>query len=353
MITGGRLLGGRLPAAVEVDGDHGVGAARRLAVAAAQAQGFPPDHEGRAAIVATEMATNLVKYARAGRLFVRLIDWGGITGVDLVAVDSGPGMADARASLVDGFSTGGTLGGGLGAIARLSDLFDIHSTPGAGTIVMARLWAGNPPGRDRRFLVGPVTEAKDGELVTGDGWAVEQDHSRLAMLVADGLGHGPAAAEAAAAAIAAFRDTHSEAVETILAAVHERLRPTRGAAVAVMEVDAAAGRIRFGGVGNISVRLLGGERPRSLLSQFGIAGHHWPRLRVLDERWDPTTVLVAHSDGLSERWDLAGLRGVEWRHPLLVAAAVWRDARRRPDDATVVAVRAARPDEDPEVEERR
>lgn len=342
MITSEEMLASPRNVAVDVAGEPDVGVARRQAMAACRAQGFRPAQEGRVCLVATELATNLVKYARNGRILVRLVHWDDLRGVELLSVDSGPGMIDVGRHMADGFSTGGTLGGGLGAVARLSDQFDIHSAPGSGTVVMARLWAVPPSApSDHRFLVGPVAEAMDGEAVSGDGWAVEQRGGRIAVLVADGLGHGPDAAVASGAAVAAFRHLHREPPEAIVARIHAALLRTRGAAVAVAVIDADAGSVRFCGVGNVSVRLLAPGGSNHLVSQFGIAGHRAPPVRAVDAAWTAASMLVAHSDGLSAKWDLAGCPGIEHRHPLLAAAAVMRQAARRRDDATVLAVRAA------------
>lgn len=340
MITGQHLLGICLPVGIAVEAEPDVADVRRLAAAAARAQGFSQAQEGRASIVATEIATNLVKYARSGRILVRLVEWDGLAGVELLATDEGPGMHDAPLRMADGYSTGGTLGGGLGAMARLSDLFDLYSVPERGTVVMARLWAGTPPGpSDRQFLVGPVAEAVAGEAVSGDAWAVEQRGTRIVALVADGLGHGHAAATASVAAVAAFRHHHREPPETIVAEIHTALRNTRGAAVAVAEIDRAAGRIRYCGVGNITARLLAAGRHSHLMSHYGVAGHQAPRIRAVDAAWPDGALLVMHSDGLSTKWDLAAYPGIERHHPLLAAATVMRDAVRRTDDATVLALR--------------
>jgi anti-sigma regulatory factor (Ser/Thr protein kinase) len=344
VITGQRLLGTPLPAALTVAAEPDVAEARRLAVAAARAQCFGSPHEGRVAIVATEMATNLVKYAYSGRILVRLVVCDTLPGVELVAIDEGPGMHDAPDRVADGYSTGGTLGGGLGAIARLSDLFDLYSVPARGTVLMARLWAGSPAApADRCFLVGAVAEAIPGEAVSGDSWAVEQRGDRIVALVADGLGHGVLAAEASVAAVEVFRRRHRDAPEAILAAIHTALSSTRGAAVAVAEIDGKAGRIRYCGVGNIMARLLIGGGQRQLMSHYGIAGHQTPRIQPVEAAWDEGALLVMHSDGLSTRWDFAAYPGLDGHHPALAAAIVLRDGGRRNDDATVLAIRGAVP----------
>ena len=112
--------------------------ARREVAALATARGFDADDVGRAALVTTEMCGNLLKHAGGGELLVQSID-SQPSGIELLALDKGPGMADVAVCLRDGYSTGGSPGTGLGAIERLSQSFDIYSQPGRGTVVFARL----------------------------------------------------------------------------------------------------------------------------------------------------------------------------------------------------------------------
>ncbi len=93
--------------------------------------------------------------------------------VEICALDRGPGMQDASRSLVDGYSTAGSQGAGLGAVRRLADDFDIYSQPGKGTAVLARLRpqaAG--PVRSAVLEVAGVSVAMPGEQVCGDAWGV-------------------------------------------------------------------------------------------------------------------------------------------------------------------------------------
>lgn len=339
--TGQGIFGGRLQPGLAVATDADVADVRRLAVSAARELAFGPGEE-RVAIVATEMATNLVKYAEDGRVMVRVVEWAERRGVELVAMDRGPGMDDARVRMADGYSSGGTLGGGLGAMARLSNLFDLYSRAGGGTVVMSRLWPdGAPPSNDRQFLAGGVAEAIPGETVSGDAWAVEQRGPRLVALVADGLGHGPDAAAAAEAAVDALRRHHRAPAEEVVAAIHAGLRGTRGAAVAIAEIDRDLGRLRYCGVGNITARLLRGSRYVPLMSHFGIAGYEARRIQVFEYEWTDRAMLLMHSDGLSATWSFDSYPGIDGHHPLLAAATVLRDAARRRDDATVLGIRGA------------
>src|SRR5690349_13136362 len=82
---------------------------------------------GRVAIVATELATNVLRHGGGGELLVQAIP--GSTGMarEIIAIDRGPGMSNLQECLRDGYSSGATLGTGLGAVKRLSDEFDIAS----------------------------------------------------------------------------------------------------------------------------------------------------------------------------------------------------------------------------------
>lgn len=342
MITGQRLLGSGMPVAVSVEQEQNLRDVSRLAAAAAAAQGFDQTHQGQVRLVATEMATNVMREAGSGRIFVRLVECGNQGGVELVATDHGPGTpatqtrgaSDGRTVLTDVES--------LGAMARVCDLFDVYRAPGRGTVMMARLWGARPAVvPEGQFLVGSMMEPIAGEEVCGDAWAVEQSAGRVVALVADGLGHGVDAAAASAAAVNAFRQRYREPVTDIAGHIRRALRGTRGAAIAVAEIDSDVGRLRFCGIGNIAARLLVGGAERNLISQFGIAGYQAPKIRAYDEAWEDGALLVMHSDGLSSSWDLRGYPGLVGHHPQLVAATVMRDAPRATDDALVLALRRA------------
>jgi anti-sigma regulatory factor (Ser/Thr protein kinase)/serine/threonine protein phosphatase PrpC len=340
VITGQRLLCGGLPVAVSVEQEQDLGAVGKLAVAAADAQGFDLTDMQRARQVASEMAANVRRSAREGRISVRLVECGEFKGVELVATDHGTGVAVPGSRSASTDATVHAPVGDLGVIARGSDLFDLYAAPGRGTVMMSRLWGARAvPATGDRFLVGSMLEPIAGEEVSGDGWAVEQSGNRVVALVADGLGHGVVAAAASEAAVTAFRRRYRESVEDIVGYIHRALRGTRGAAIAVAEIDSEVGRLRLCGIGNITARLLVGGAEKNLISHFGIAGYQTPRIRAYQETWEDEALLVMHSDGLSSSWDLSRYPGLLGHQPQLVAATVMRDAVRANDDALVLVLR--------------
>jgi anti-sigma regulatory factor (Ser/Thr protein kinase) len=122
------------PPWLTVEATRDVETARRLAREVAVEQGLDRVAAEEVVLVVSELATNLVRYARGGELLVRALQ---PVGVEVLSRDRGPGIADLEVAQRDGHSTGGGLGLGLGAVGRLMDSCEIESGPD-GTRVTAR-----------------------------------------------------------------------------------------------------------------------------------------------------------------------------------------------------------------------
>lgn len=290
--------------------------------------GLAEEQANNAAIVASEAASNIAKHGLQGVVLLRELS----SGIEVLATDSGKGMADVSRSMSDGYSTTGTAGTGLGAIKRLSSMFDIYSRPNGGTSIVSRIVDG---AASSRLAVGVVNRPKVGEQLCGDAWASKQVGNEFWVVVADGLGHGPDAHQAALEAVRMFRQTSGHRSTTdALETMHGALRKTRGAAVAVAQIDLAAGELRFAGVGNIACTVLGATTWKSMMSHNGILGHEVRRIQEFSNPWTPGSKLVMNSDGLST-WSLDRYPGLFARHPSLMAAVLYRDHWRKRDDVTV------------------
>ena len=128
---------------------------------------FPAARADQLALAVTEAASNLYKHARQGSLLLAVNRDAEEPGIELVTIDSGPGLPDVSAAMRDGHSTAGTLGIGLGAIRRLADYCDLYSVPGHGTSLAARFWPAPRPSEIRwAGLVRPIT----GEVECGDAY---------------------------------------------------------------------------------------------------------------------------------------------------------------------------------------
>ncbi len=317
---------------LRVDDPSGVAPARRAAEELADDLGFDERRRGEVAIVVTELATNLLRHAGGGEIILR-ISRGDPPTVDVIASDRGSGIRDPGRALEDGYSTGGGPGNGLGAIERLSATMDLQ-TSATGTVVATRLGAK----RDVPVVDG-IALAMAGETASGDAWGQARDGARLTILLADGLGHGTEAANAANLAVRQLRAGLEPGF--LLERMHDALRVTRGAAAAVARVDLASGRVDYAGIGNIAGTIVDDGRTKSLVSMPGILGHRLQKVRTFDYELPPGGLLVMHSDGLRSGWELDGYPGVQRRDPLVIASLLIRDFERGRDDVSVVVARRA------------
>ncbi|CAN5407373.1 anti-sigma regulatory factor [soil metagenome] len=319
--------------------------ARRVMSEMARRLNFNATEIGKVALVVTEAATNLLKHATQGQLVIRALEQTGSVGLELLALDRGPGIANINEALRDGYSTAGSAGTGLGAIMRLATEFDLYSKVGAGTAILARFWLRPRPAAERTPTVqlGVISLAQAGEQVCGDGWAIQPEADSCMVVVADGLGHGPDAAKAAQAIIQPL-DAHPTLPPTeYLALAHAAARGTRGAAVAVAELDWSAKIVRFAGVGNISAQVNDGPNRRHLVSHNGIVGHEMRKVQEFTTPWSANALLILHSDGLTTHWDLANYPGLTAHDPSLVAGVLYRDFTRERDDVTVLVIKQNEP----------
>lgn len=329
---------------IEVAEQSQAGDARRKAVACAEKMHMSELRSGQIAIAATELATNLIKHAGRGHVLVQELRENGNSGIRIVGVDKGPGIHNVGLALEDGHSTTDSMGTGLGAVRRLSDVFDLYTGPGTGTVVQAEFWTQKLVHRNGFSIEAAcVSEPIRGEQVNGDGWALRVLEDATLVLVADGLGHGVFAAEAAREAERVVACTSVTSAEGIVHELHLALRKTRGAAAGVVRIDPGMGLLFFSGVGNICASVVGPKGSRSLASHNGTLGHQITHLQQFTTPWNSESVLVMHSDGLSAKWDLSRYPGLFSKPPSLIAAVLHRDFCRDRDDVTVLAARAAQP----------
>ncbi|WP_020656934.1 ATP-binding SpoIIE family protein phosphatase [Massilia niastensis] len=315
-----------------------VAAARRAGQKLADSLGYSETRAGQLALIITEAATNILKHAGEGEIHLGPAQSAAGVGIDVLALDKGPGIHDLAYSLTDGVSTAGTAGTGLGALRRLSDEFDVYSERGGGAVFFMRLWRDLPPPDPCGVEVGALWAPMAGEDECGDGWAVSCGRRGATLLAADGLGHGPEAARAAAAAIGALEKRPGSQAGELVHATHEALRITRGAALAAARIDFEHDELRFAGVGNIGGCVIDGAR-RALVSHNGIVGHNMRKVQEFALPFPPGALCIMHSDGIQTQWGLERYPGLAGRSPALIAAILMRDYIRRRDDALVLVVR--------------
>jgi serine/threonine-protein kinase RsbT len=125
---------------VPIASDLDIVTARKLGRTLASERGYSVSDATLIATAISELARNIVLYARRGEIVLASANGGMRPGIIIVARDEGPGIADVSKAIVDGYSTSGGLGLGLSGVRRLMDEFEISSEPGKGTTVTIKLW---------------------------------------------------------------------------------------------------------------------------------------------------------------------------------------------------------------------
>jgi len=105
--------------------------------------GFDEVQQSLIASAASELSTNIIRYAECGSMIVRSITAGKRIGIEIIAIDEGPGIRDISKALENHYSTGRGLGLGLPSVKRIMDDFEIKSANGEGTTVTVRKWRVN------------------------------------------------------------------------------------------------------------------------------------------------------------------------------------------------------------------
>lgn len=327
---------GRVTRVVVVEEVSQVGQARREALGMADAIGFDAMDAGRAALAATELATNVIKHGRGGRMYLSVVCGRGGEGIELVTLDAGPGFSLAQA-LPDGYSTGGTQGLGLGAIQRQAGVLEVWSDD-KGCVVVARIYPSRAA-RDVDVPYGALRLAMHHEDACGDAWHLRADAQSVGVTLIDGLGHGLPAADASQAGTAAAAQRGAAAAADVITALHAGMSGTRGGAAAVARVEVATGAVDFAGIGNISATLCEPTATRGMASHPGIVGVQFRKAQPFHFHAAAGTLLLMHSDGLQARWSLRSYPGLFHRHPALIVAVLQRDFDRGRDDTSIIALR--------------
>jgi anti-sigma regulatory factor (Ser/Thr protein kinase) len=315
------------------DSSSSASAPRQHAGRLALKLGFSEERAGRVVLVTSELATNIAKHAAGGEILIQAVN-DTPPGIEVFAIDKGPGLPPD--ALRHGYSTTGSLGAGLGVVQRQADHFEITAAAGAGTVAVARVWQDAPPA-ERCVPFSGICVPRAGESVCGDAWGCWHHGSQAAVIVVDGLGHGPHAAAAATAAMDVFTRRGPLAPVDLIEEIHLALRASRGAAVAVTMIDGERGLVRFAGVGNVLASMMIDERTRRMFtSHNGTAGVAIRRLQEFTYPLRRDSILIMQSDGLGTHWNPEAYDSVWRRDAALMAAMLYRDQARGRDDCTVV-----------------
>lgn len=334
------------PVTIEISKDSDVVLAGKLTETLVESADFDELAVEEVTIVAKELASNIVNHADKGQLTITPLYEGDAVGIEIVADDTGPGIPEVDRAIVDGVSTTGSIGGGLGTVHRLMDEVDIN--PGdrdeRGAQITARRWISSPSAAKSSPMVdlGGATRPMPGYDQNGDAYLVEHGRGETLAGVIDGLGHGTEAHQASRAA-ERFVRTHANApLDDLFKGVETACQSTRGVVMSLARFDWASQTVKVGGVGNVGIRFCHAETSERFISRRGVLGQGAGRPRVKTVDWQSESVMVLHSDGVKSRWDCNELDFRMGETASDVATNLLRTLEKPDDDATLLIAREAK-----------
>lgn len=307
---------------------------------------FSETQAGKIDIIVSEISSNLVKHAGSGELLFRISYPDEKDPVfEILGIDQGPGIADTARMIRDGVSTTHTLGQGLGAIHRLSDMAQLYSRPDWGTIVYGMVKTKN------RVMTGTKTCGidiralcvnKPREVVCGDGYRVKRTDADIIVFFGDGLGHGPRAKEAIDRAGEFLLECQADDPVGIIREMHEKIRRTRGLVGTLAVYNLQRNEWRLCGVGNIATRLYSGIQFKNYMPYNGTIGLNVPSsMNASTFPAEANQFVVMCSDGIRTRWDLNKYPSILKYDTMMLAAAIYKDNARGTDDASVLIAKVS------------
>lgn len=299
--------------------------------------GFSATQQAEIDIVVAEITSNLIKHAKFGELLVKKFAHQNASGIEIIAIDSGPGILELSHMMKDGASTKGTLGQGLGAIERLSDESQIYSLPAWGTILLARKYIKKPTRIAEKVSVRSINVPKPTEHISGDGIYGYLTPDYYKVICLDGLGHGPEAHAASQKAIEEFKNCPFHNAAQTVRYIHPLIKRTRGAVGTVAIYSFKDKKWNMCGVGNITTRYNTNLQLKSYIPYNGILGLTLPKtLKENTIAQAACNHLFMASDGIKAKWDLSKYPNILKNDLSIAAAALYKDFGRKTDDMSIV-----------------
>jgi hypothetical protein len=285
------------------------------------------------------MLTNLVKHASGGQVLVKMTEENGVQGIEIISIDHGPGMTDVKRMIVDGVSTKNTLGQGLGAMKRLSDVFQVYSQKDWGTVILVRIFKEALPAfqKPAKEEIRSIVLPKPGEKECGDGFYHTISKDYIKIFLGDGLGHGAEAAKVVVKAGEAFLACSETDPVDIIRYINTEVKRTRGLVGTVACFDLVARKWKICGVGNISSTMMSlANNNKNLMAYNGIIGSNLPRtLKAQEIEYEKGQYVIMCSDGLKTKWDISRYPAIQRYDLSILCAALLKDCSRYTDDMSV------------------
>jgi len=334
----------------KINNDWDIGHTRRYVVEESKKLGFNSTELGEISIVINELCTNFIKHeAVEGTLIFKTLIETDKIGIEIIAQDKGPGIQDVDEVIKNGVSSKGTMGGGVGAIKRLMDSFEIYSNYSSleskhpdlapiGTMIIIKKWIHNNlklKENDIKFSI--LSRPHPGLGVNGDYYYIKKLKDRYIFAVIDGLGHGAEANLASKLVSEIINENTHKAIEDIFISVNNGILATRGAVAGIILIDTDKKEFQYSAVGNIEFRYILNGTTQRLICTNGILGTYYSNgIRVHKKIYEKGTVITMCTDGIMNKWDFTSYLDIDLTNPSVFANSILKDFGKDNDDATIL-----------------
>lgn len=273
--------------------------------------------------IISELGTNIIKYATRGVLKVGRLESSGVTFIEIVAEDQGPGIPDLKLAMMERFSTGNSLGLGLPGVKRMADVFSIKSSAENGTSVAVRkrirgtgnsevskpashlpemhqLAARTETFSNAYYDISYRVRPLQGEVKSGDMATVIELTGGVLIALVDVSGHGLKASDLANEIRHLISQHASSRITELMMTLHERLRGTLGAAISLLYLDTLRCTLSYCAVGNTAAHRVVGKA-WSPISKDGVVGFRLQSLYEDSTALHNGDVILITTDGVAER----------------------------------------------------
>jgi anti-sigma regulatory factor (Ser/Thr protein kinase) len=292
-------------------------------------------------LMSSELTHNQIAHSWQGYFAVEEIERESVPGLEIVAADMGPGIPNPSRALKDNMpAQTGSLGAGLGAVARMADELEFDNRLSEGVCVTARKFVKQTGSLCCETAV--MGRPFPGEAVSGDDAVFFQSEHGFLAAVSDGLGHGPEARQASNRALEALADRRDEAMEQLLFELNDEVSSTRGCALSIVRYRRDGRTLECASLGDVHCHLYHLRDAHFFTATPWVLGaSHAPRPKILVEtsRVEPGSILVMFTDGLKSRTTLKGQLDVLRQPAIAIAEHLLQNDSRPDDDALVLVAR--------------
>ncbi|MCB2198341.1 SpoIIE family protein phosphatase [bacterium] len=333
------------PKTIRVEDEYAFYSIRNAAIDRGKSIGMGERDIAEIDIVIRELLNNIISHGgKTGHVTISHLTEHSSSSLVLDVVDHGPGFKDFDNALLDGVSGTGSMGGGLPSVRRFAERVELVRSGPAGSHLRVVKRAAFTTEQENNWVFALFTRPHPGESECGDAGTMIRQDDTILLVLADGLGHGPKAAEASRKAVEVANNNHRLPLPDLVKVLHSELARTRGSALSLARIYPEHSRIDWLGLGNVSGSLFrpgvdSSESHQVFANYNGTIGVQLGAYRTIQYTYQKGDWLVLSTDGLTQRWQDV-FYSSPTRTPHTIGREVLRVSSRKNDDSAILIGRS-------------